>query len=49
MGQGRGGLGQAGESRKGDQALVYVTKVSWRKNTIILGGGKNSKSVREEG
>lgn len=25
------------EEKEGDQALVYVTNVSWRKNTIILG------------
>lgn len=46
---GQGGSWQVGESKKGDQALVYVTKVSWWKNIIILGEGKNTKSTWDEG
>ena len=41
-------VGQGGESRKADLALVYITKFSCSKNTIILGEGRNSRSTKEE-
>lgn len=37
-----------GDRGMGDQELVYITKVSCRKNTIILCEGKTSKGTREE-